>query len=142
MLRIAASLATICVSAGSAACAPVRPYNPDGLPPAQMSRIGEVCDRVMGLPPGYDTHYQGCQESLSHSLAAQRDRTPTSADSEAPLPARPTKSYFAASNDEVHRRAQAACAAIGVGPATGAFGQCVADLAGKLFDADNPHWRD
>ena len=68
-------LLTALAALASPACAPTRPYNPDGLPPAQMSRIGEVCDRVMGLPPGLDTHYQGCQESLSRSLAARRGPT-------------------------------------------------------------------
>ena len=59
-----------------------------------------------------------------------------------PLPAQPAKSYLAASNDEIHRRERQACAAIGEDPATIAFARCVTDLAGKLFDADNPHWRE
>jgi hypothetical protein len=139
--RTAASLAIICVSVGSAAaCASTTPYNPDGLPPAQMSRIGEICHRIMGLPAALDTHHQACQESLSHSLAARPGVSAAALDTR--LPAQPAKSYFAASNDEIHRREQQACAAIGEDPATMSFARCVTDLAGKLFDADNPHWRE
>jgi hypothetical protein len=162
--RFAAPLVIICLSVGAAACAPMTPYNPDRLPPAQMSRIGEICHTVMGLPAGRDTHSLACQESLSRSLAARREvsavvarrtceargvkseplaqcgRPPQTPD--APLPAPSARSYFSASNDELHRRERQACVAIGEDPATSAFAQCVADLAGNLFDADNPIWRD
>jgi hypothetical protein len=158
-------------SASLAACAPLAPYNPDRLPMQQMSRIGEICRVVMGLPAGPITQYLACEESLSHSLAARRDRGPmlaahhaceaqglkpnTAALAEcelnqtdfapggaAALPAKAPKSYFSASNDEVHRREQEACAQIGYDPIGGgsAFAQCVADLQSNLFDADNPRW--
>jgi hypothetical protein len=129
-----------CLSAGFAGCAPMTPYNPDRLPPAQMGRITEICRTVMGLPAGVNTHRQACEESLSHSFAAmeQADRRARNA----PPPTPPVGSYFSASNDEIHRRERQACAAIGEDPSTSAFAQCVADLAGNLFDADNPIWRD
>jgi hypothetical protein len=144
--RIPAPLAIICLSAGTAACASVTPYNPEHLPPAQMSRISEICDTVMGLPAGLYTHYLACEESLSRSLATRRklQRPPHAMVAQAdhslaaPLPAPPVKSYFSASNDEIHRREQKACVAIGEDPATIGSARCVVDLAGYLFDADNP----
>jgi hypothetical protein len=54
------------------------------------------------------------------------------------VPAKHIKSYFYASNGEIRRREQAACVELGEDPATTAFAQCVADLQGELFDADNP----
>jgi hypothetical protein len=165
LFRIAAPLMIICWSVGSAGCAPTTPYNPDRLAPAQMSRIGEICHTVMGLPAGHYTDYQACEESLSHSLAARRERSATVAAPQtcdprglkpdalgqceqhprqkapalgAPPSAPPVKSYFFASNDEIHRRAQSACADIGEDPATGTFAQCVADLESYLFAADHP----
>jgi hypothetical protein len=154
-----------------AACGPLAPYNPDRLPMQQISHIGEICRDVMGLPAGAFTHYLACEESLSHSLAARRDggamlaahhacdaqglkpntvalaecepkQTEFAPGGAAALPAKAPKSYFSASNDEVHRREQGACAQIGFDPVGGglAFAQCVADLQSSLFDADNPRW--
>jgi hypothetical protein len=53
-------------------------------------------------------------------------------------PAKPPKSYLAVSNNEVHRREQLACAAVGYDPATAGSAQCVADLDSAMFEADNP----
>ena len=147
LFRVAAMLVIVASSLVTASCAPPAPYNPDRLPPAQMSRIGEICHRVMGLPAGLYTQYQACQESLSHALAARREvdaKTGAQASTalDAPLPATAARSYFSASNDEVDRREREACAAIGLDPATREAAQCVVDLAGNLFDADNPIWRD
>lgn len=61
-------------SACLAACAPPAPYNPDRLPTQQMTRIREICRVVMGMPAGITTQGLACEESLSHSLAARRDR--------------------------------------------------------------------
>jgi hypothetical protein len=49
-----------------------------------------------------------------------------------------SKSYFSASPREVARREQLACARLGFDPADGAFAGCVANLAGTLFEIDNP----
>jgi len=54
------------------------------------------------------------------------------------LPSAPPKSYFGASFDEIRRREQHACAAIGYDPVSAGFGQCVADLAAELDDVDRP----
>jgi hypothetical protein len=126
---------------GACACGPLASYNPDRLPMQQMSRIGEICRDVMGLPAGAITHYLACEESLSHSIAARGDGGAAPGASAAP-PAKALKSYFLATNDEVHRREQEACARIGFDSVGGgfAFAQCVADLQSNLFDADNPHW--
>lgn len=180
--RIGASLGRICLAtlggAWLAACAPLAPYNPEHLPTQQMSRIGEICHVVMGMPAGITSQSLACQESLSHSLAARRDRAAMLAardtcaaqglqpntvalthceryaaasllkqadfapGDDATPPAKATKSYFSASNGEVHRRAGVACAQIGYDP-TGpgyAFAKCVVDLQGYLFDADTPRW--
>ena len=135
-------LARICLATlgGACACGPLVPYNPDRLPMQQMNRIGEICRDVMGLPAGASTHYLACEESLSHSLAARREAKVAPAGA-APLAKAPT-SYFSASNDEVHRREQEACAQTGFDPVSGGlvFAQCVADLQSNLFDADNPRW--
>lgn len=77
-LHAAAALGRICLatlgSACLAACASPGPYNPDRLPTQQMSRIGEICRVVMGMPAGITTQGLACEESLSHSLAVRRDR--------------------------------------------------------------------
>jgi len=54
------------------------------------------------------------------------------------LPAPPARSYFGASFDEIRRREQRACAEIGYDPVSAGFGQCVADLAAYLYEADHP----
>jgi hypothetical protein len=54
------------------------------------------------------------------------------------LPSHPPKSYFGASFDEIRRREQHACAAIGYDPVSAGFGQCVADLAAELAEVDHP----
>lgn len=60
-------------SAWLAACAALAPYNPDRLSTQKMSRIGEICHVVMGLPTGPITQYAACVESLPHSFADRRD---------------------------------------------------------------------
>jgi hypothetical protein len=164
-LHVFVRLGRICLAtlggAWLAACAPLAPYNPDRLPMQQMSRIGEICRDVMGLPAGPFTQYLACEESLSHSLAArppcearglkpntvalaecELKRTALASGAAAPLPAKAPRSYFSASNDETHRREQEACGQIGYDPIGGgyAFAQCVVDLQSYLFDADNPRW--
>lgn len=53
-------------------------------------------------------------------------------------PATAAPSYFKASADEVRRREQRACAAVGFDPADPGFGACVTGLDSALFDADHP----
>jgi len=47
-------------------------------------------------------------------------------------------SYFATSHADNFKREQLACARVGLDPTTGAFSDCVANLQGALFAADNP----
>lgn len=171
---LASGSAAAALVAGSAACAPMAPYNPDRLPAEQMSRVGEICHTTMGLEANANSHYLACEESLSHALAARRDggaiiatrhaceaqglKPNTVALSECELHGAPrmltqtdyapgevaapaakkTRSYFYASNDEVRRREQEACAEIGYDPVGDGFASCVASLQSSLFDADNP----
>lgn len=168
---VALGLGVACLVAGSAACAPMKPYNPGHLPIAQMDRIGAVCRNTLGISGGTNSEYMACEESLSHSFAARLEantalavrhgceaqglkpgtvalsecelRGPSVQLAQAayredidPPAAKPAKSYTSASNDEDHRRMQEACAEIGFDPVSSAFGQCVADLQSRLFDAD------
>ncbi len=64
---VTATLAAALALASIAGCATAGPYNPDNLPTDQVSRIGEVCQSVMGARPG-EAHYVGCVESLSDSM--------------------------------------------------------------------------
>lgn len=160
-----------CLVVGPAACAPLKPYNPEQLPIAQMDRIGAVCRDTLGISGGTNSEYMACEESLSHSFAARLEantalavrqgceaqglkpgtvalsecelRGPAAQLAQAsyradidPPATKPAKSYTRASNDEDHRRMQEACAEIGFDPVSSAFGQCVADLQSRLFDAD------
>jgi hypothetical protein len=173
LFRVAAPLLTIGLSMEPLACAPMTPYNPDRLPLAQMSRVGEICNKIMGLPASQEVYYQTCEESLSHSVAARREKRSVivrqycearglrpealaqcrlylpramwpQADQalDAALPTQPATDYFSASNDEVRRREQAACVAIGEHPATSAFAQCVVDLDASFFAIDDPIWNE
>lgn len=81
--------ACVVLASSVAACAASPDYNPDNLGPAQMSRVSDICQSVMGLNPseplsgGYwlgnsrldywSSHYRGCVMSLSDSLASNAD---------------------------------------------------------------------
>jgi len=67
---IVRTLGLCCALASATACASAQPYNPEHLPLAQVSQIGQVCRNIMGLPPGTTTQNAACDESLSHSFAA------------------------------------------------------------------------
>jgi len=107
-LVLAIGFAAGLVAPAAALAAP--PYNPAQLPEAVMSRIGDICARVVGLPAGAFTDYQACQESLSQSVA---DRPSVAATPGAALPEARAGSYYQASNEELHRRYLQACALIG-----------------------------
>lgn len=64
-------LGVACLAAGAAACAPMKPYNPDHLPIAQMGSIGAVCRNTLGISGGTNSEFMACEESLSHSFAAR-----------------------------------------------------------------------
>jgi hypothetical protein len=126
-----------------------------GLPPATYSQH-EAC--VESLSHAYVARLQSGrllaarQDCLAHGLRpgttalseCELDPAPQAATQNAPpmlqvaLPPHPPKSYFGASFDEIRRREQHACAAIGYDPAGSGFGQCVADLAAELGEVDHP----
>lgn len=85
--RIRALTAASAVTAvlGVCACAAATPaFNPDGLQEAQLSRVAQVCQEVMGLSPSerliggewlgdsrldyWTSRYRGCMTSLSDSV--------------------------------------------------------------------------
>ena len=86
-----------------------------------------------GLKPG-TTALSECELTLRPRQVA-RNAQPVL---ETALATPPVKSYFGASFDEIRLREQRACAEIGYDPVGAGFGECVADLASYLNDADHP----
>lgn len=86
-----------------------------------------------GLKPG-TTALSECELTLRPRELAKIEQPVL----ETALPTRPAKSYFNASFDEIRLREQRACAEIGYDPVGAGFGECVADLASYLSDADHP----
>ncbi|HEY3888408.1 MAG TPA: hypothetical protein VGL73_07535 [Caulobacteraceae bacterium] len=141
---IALASIAVCARAGSA--------NPDA---GQIVGVGEICQTVIRLEPG-GAQYEGCVLSLSNSLRVLgRDRALREAKvhclddglkpglAECALQstgAQPTspRSYFYAPQREIYRREQLSCTRLGFAPGDGAFANCVANLDGRLFAADNP----
>ena len=95
--RLNAAAAAMAVLSVSACAAATPAFNPDGLQEAQLSRIAQVCQTVMGLSPSErliggqwlgDSHldywtsrYRGCVTSLSDSAQRVSDiQTNTQAD--------------------------------------------------------------
>ena len=185
--RIAPALVG-CAALGASmvACATTQAFNPSGLAAADLARVTDICQNVMGLSPseplagGYwkgadnldfwSNHYRGCVTSLSesaHGIATaaatqvaeaacrargltggpdlslcvlqETDRHTAAAAAltvaNAPAAASP---FLSASNGEVRRREQLACAALGLDPAGGAFQGCVGDLKRTFFALENP----
>ena len=89
-----------------------------------------------GLPPGGRALAQ-CELDRSRARAAGPQTMPVLSSGPTP-PAVRVRSYWSASNAEVHRREETACAQLGLEPVGGAFAQCVASLDASLFAANNP----
>jgi hypothetical protein len=122
--------------AGAMALASIAVGAPAGAASPDVNRtagVADICQRVIGLEPGR-AQYEACVLSLADSL---RDRDRVALQSSGAPPAS-SGSYFYASEREIHRREQLSCARLGFQPADGAFADCVADLDGRLFVADNP----
>jgi hypothetical protein len=69
--RGAATLVGVGLVLAFSGCASAGPFNPDRLPVAQVSEIGDICHSVMGLPVSdSDAEYLACEQSLSHSARA------------------------------------------------------------------------
>ncbi len=83
--RVCAAALTLSIACVSmVACAAPATYNPHGLGPAEVARVGDICRNVMGLDPSeplawgmhtgvndldtWTSHYRGCVQSLSSSL--------------------------------------------------------------------------
>jgi hypothetical protein len=123
-----------------AGAAPVRaaPYNPDELPPAQLSTIDGLCRDVMGL--GRDEkRFFVCVASLSDSARGRGGGTPslslTGAAAQAPGLLR---AYPYASRRQIRHREQLSCGRLGLAPGSDAFVSCVASLDAVLERADDP----
>jgi hypothetical protein len=149
------------VAAGAIALASVAAYaraDAPGADAGQDASVAEICQTVVRIEPG-GAQYEACVLSLADSLRSLgRDRAMRQAridcldkglrpDSrglaERTLQltgAGPTssRSYFYVSQSEVYRREQLSCIRLGFDPADGAFADCVANLDGGLFAADNP----
>jgi hypothetical protein len=127
--KSAAILASAITLASIAVCARADAAGPD---PRQTAGVGEICRTVVGLEPG-GAQYEACTLSLADSLRSLgRDAVQAGAQQSA------SRSYFYASQREVYRREQISCTRLGLAPADGAFAECVANLDGRLFGADNP----
>jgi hypothetical protein len=87
LLRVASCVLSVVVI--SACAATPMAFNPDGLPDAQLSRVAQVCQNVMGLNPSeplmggnwlggpslpyWTNHYRACITSLSDTLQRRSD---------------------------------------------------------------------
>jgi len=150
--KSAAILAGAMALASIAVCARA---NAAGPAPRQTAGVGEICRTIIGLEPG-GAQYQACASSLADSRRSLgRDHAAVQAQIDCLAKGRgsgsdrcafqsagtePTASgsYFFASQSEVYRREQLSCMRLGLAPADGAFADCVANLDGRLFEADNP----
>jgi hypothetical protein len=131
---VAAAIALASVVVGAQANA----ANPDA---GQATSVAEICQTIIRLEPG-GAQYEACvlslagsQRSLGRDRAVRQAQVALESSGAAPTSSR---SYFYASEREVFRREQLSCARLGFEPDDGALANCVADLDGRLFEADNP----
>jgi hypothetical protein len=124
--------------ASVAVCARADTANPNA---GQAAGVAEICQTVIRLEPG-GAQYEACVLSLADSLrslghdhATQRAQVALQSTGGTPASSR---SYFYASEREVYRREQVSCIRLGFDPMDGAFATCVANLDGRLFEANNP----
>jgi hypothetical protein len=62
-------LAAVLACAGAAGCATAAPYNPSGLPAAELGQVREICRTTLGIPAGFGLS-ASCVEGLSRSAAS------------------------------------------------------------------------
>jgi hypothetical protein len=151
------------IMAGAIALASVAVYaragaaNPDNPAADPVVGVGEICQTTIRLQPG-DAQYESCVLSLADSLRSlagdhalreaqisclDKGSTPDSGLAECASPStdadpRSSKSYFYVSQRVVSGREQLSCVRLGLKPGDSAFANCVANLDGRLFAADNP----
>jgi hypothetical protein len=80
-------------------CATAGPFNPAGIPSGQVTRVGQICQSVMGIEPG-EEHYYACVSSLSDSVKGL-------------------------DQSDAMQRAHSACAERGLEPDSPGFAECV-----------------
>jgi len=142
--KSAAIMAGAIALASVAVCARADAANPDT---GQIIGVGEICQTVIRLEPG-GAQYAACVLSLADSLRGlsktdcldqglKPGLAACTLQSTGPEPTS-SRSYFYASQREIYRREQQSCVRLGFEPADGAFADCVANLDGRLFAADNP----
>lgn len=145
-----AAFALVAATITSAGCATAAPYNPAHLQQADLDRVAGVCQSALGLKSGepptvgndnprldpQENHYQGCIASLSDFA-----RVPVAVRGPAVASA-PVKggSYYWTTTGEKARRIEAACAEMGLNPATGVTSSCVKDMKDTFYAIDTP-WR-
>jgi hypothetical protein len=132
--KLTAIVAGAIALANVAVCARADTADPDA---GQIVGVGEICQTVVRLERG-GAQYEACVLSLAdslRSLGAVRHTQPLQSTTAAPTSSR---SYFYVSQREINRREQLSCLRLGFDSADGAFADCVANLDGRLFAADNP----
>ena len=164
---IAMRLALLLGAIAMAGCASAGPYNPSSLPPTQLGQVQQICHAVLGIPVGVglatdcvgalsesavamsrardlQTARQAClakglqpggTELPQCELSAASQGADVRIDTASLDPV--GKSYYAASQREIHRREQTACARLGYDPIDGSFAKCVASLDSALFASEH-----
>ncbi len=155
-MKVSGAFAVACMTV--ATCVWAAPYNPARLAADQLAQVERICQNVMGLDPTeplvwgmhtgvsnldtWTSHYRGCVLALSNSLSEQRAQAvanPSAETATAGGPtAHPSRSFYTASNREISRREQLACAELGLTPDSTAFAGCVRDLKRTFFAIENP----
>jgi hypothetical protein len=151
-------LATMAAAAitvlGFAVCAAATPaFNPDHLPKAQLSRVDEVCQNVMGLSPSerliggewegdsdldyWTSRYLGCVTSLSNSIEKVSAGQPNQKAPAAVSVPTASGSLFYASPQKTRRREERACKAVGIN-STGDVAVCMNGLEHTFHAIDTP----
>lgn len=78
-----------------------------------------------------------CELTAVSARAADAGAASAGLPLDAAAPARPATSYFYASQREIRRREESACARLGYDPVHASFATCVARLDSALFDAEH-----
>lgn len=143
---------------GVAGCA-TAPQDAHGLDVATFNHVQDICRSTIGVD-STDVHFSVCVDELASISAANR-RSQTLArlnaectavsphdDSERalcvlqhdqpPTASETKKSYYWASNEEIHHRIEASCAKLGLNPADAGFENCVSSIQAAFSNVDMP----
>ncbi len=106
---------------------------------AQVTRKADESCRAKGLKPGSADLALCVLRSVNSNPVSAATQAPEVAETPINALVTPAKhSFYAASPRETARREQAACAALGLSPAEGAFKSCVRELDGTFYAIDHP----